>query len=101
MLNQVPAETGKEKKGMFKKLTPVLFVKEIEPVLPFWVEGLGFTKTAEAPEGDKLGFVILERDGVEVMCQTYASVDKDMPAIAAGVRKGRRFCTCRWAAWRA
>jgi len=27
----------KEKKVMVKKLTPVLFVKEIEPVLPFWV----------------------------------------------------------------
>ena len=81
----------KEKKAMVKKLTPVLFVKEIEPVLPFWVEGLGFTKTAEVPEGNKLGFVILEKDGVEVMYQTYASVDKDMPAIAADVRKGPTF----------
>lgn len=76
---------------MVKKLTPVLFVKEIEPVLPFWVEGLGFAKTAEVPEGNKLGFVILEKDGVEVMYQTYASVDKDFPAIAADVRKGPTF----------
>jgi uncharacterized glyoxalase superfamily protein PhnB len=76
---------------MVKKLTAVLFVKEIEPVLPFWVEGLGFTKTAEVPEGNKLGFVILEKDGAEVMYQTYASVDKDMPAIGADVRKGPTF----------
>ena len=76
---------------MFKKLTPVLFVKEIEPVLPFWVEGLGFAKTAEVPEGDKLGFVILEKDGVEVMYQTYASVEKDYPAITGDVRKGPTF----------
>ena len=76
---------------MVKKLTPVLFVKEIEPVLPFWVDGLGFTKTAEVPEGNKLGFVILEKDGAEVMYQTYASVDKDMPAIAGDVRKGPTF----------
>ena len=76
---------------MVKKLTPVLFVKEIEPVLPFWIEGLGFAKTAEVPEGSKLGFVILEKDGVEVMYQTYASVDNDFPAIAADVRKGPTF----------
>lgn len=76
---------------MMKKLTPVLFVKEIEPVLPFWVDGLGFKKTAEVPAGNKLGFVILEKDGVEVMYQTYASVDKDMPSIAAEVRKGPTF----------
>jgi uncharacterized glyoxalase superfamily protein PhnB len=85
------AAAEKEKKAMVKKVTPVLFVKEIEPVLPFWVEGVGFTKTAEVPEGDKLGFVILEKDGVEVMYQTYASVDKDMPAIGADVRKGPTF----------
>ncbi len=76
---------------MVKKMTPVLFVKEIEPVLPFWIDGLGFAKTAEVPEGNRLGFVILEKDGVEVMYQTYASVDKDMPAIGADVRRGPTF----------
>lgn len=89
--NAPSSAAEKEKKAMVKKLTPVLFVKEIEPVLPFWVEGLGFTKTSEVPEGDKLGFVILEKDGVEVMYQSYASVDKDMPAIGADVRKGPTF----------
>jgi uncharacterized glyoxalase superfamily protein PhnB len=82
---------SKEKKPMFKKLTPVLFVKEIEPVLPFWVGGLGFNKTTEVPEGGKLAFVILEKDGVEVMYQTYASVEKDMPAILGDARKGPTF----------
>jgi uncharacterized glyoxalase superfamily protein PhnB len=76
---------------MVNKLTPVLFVKEIEPVLPFWMEGLGFKKTVEVPEGNKLGFVILEKDGVEVMYQTYASVEKDLPTIAGDVRKGPTF----------
>jgi uncharacterized glyoxalase superfamily protein PhnB len=89
-----PAQTNltEEKKVMnVKKITPVLFVNEIEPVLPFWVERLGFQKTAEVPEGNKLGFVILQKGNVEVMCQTYASVDKDMPAIAQAVRKGPTF----------
>jgi uncharacterized glyoxalase superfamily protein PhnB len=81
----------RRKELMVKKITPLLFVKEIEPVLAFWIEGLGFRKTAEVPEGDKLGFVILEKDGVEVMYQTFASLDKDMPSIAADARKGPTF----------
>jgi uncharacterized glyoxalase superfamily protein PhnB len=65
-----------------RKLTPVLIVDAIEPCLPFWVERLGFKKTVEVPEGDALGFVILTRDGVEVMYQSRASVAKDVPALA-------------------
>jgi uncharacterized glyoxalase superfamily protein PhnB len=89
-----PAQTNltEEKKAMnVKKMTPILFVNEIEPVLPFWVDRLGFQKTAEVPEGNKLGFVILQKGNVEVMYQTYASVDKDMPAIAQAVRRGSTF----------
>jgi uncharacterized glyoxalase superfamily protein PhnB len=76
---------------MFKKLTPVLFVEKIEPVLPFWTEQLGFTKTVEVPDGDRLAFVILQQGTAEVMYQTYASVEKDMPAILPDVRKGPTF----------
>ena len=76
---------------MIKKLTPVLFVEKIEPVLPFWTEHLGFVKTVEVPEGDHLGFVILQQGTTEVMYQTYASVEKDMPAILPDVRKGPTF----------
>src|SRR5215475_11203516 len=74
-----------------KKLTPVLFVEKIEPVLPFWTEHLGFIKTVEVPDADRLAFVILRQGNVEVMYQTYASVEKDMPAILADVRKGPTF----------
>lgn len=73
-----------------KKLTPVLMVEEIEPCLPFWVDRLGFRKTAEVPEGDRLGFVILAKDGVEVMYQSRESVAKDVPALAE-VRGGPTF----------
>ena len=76
---------------MIKKLTPVLFVEKIEPVLPFWTEHLGFVKTVEVPEGDRLAFVILQQGNVEVMYQTYASVEKDLPAILPDVRKGPAF----------
>src|SRR5438876_348213 len=40
-----------------KKLTPVIIVEQIEPCLPSWLDRLGLQKTAEVPEGDKLGFV--------------------------------------------
>jgi hypothetical protein len=63
------------------KLTPVLVVDEIEPCLPFWIDRLGFEKTAEVPEGSRLGFVILRKDGVEVMYQSRESVEKDVPAL--------------------
>jgi hypothetical protein len=62
------------------KLTPVLIVEEIEKSLPFWVDRLGFQKTVEVPEGDRLGFAILANAGVELMLQSWASVAKDSPA---------------------
>ena len=66
-----------------KKLTPVLCVDEIEPALPFWIDRLGFEKTAEVPHGDRLGFVILQKGNVEVMYQTRDSVAEDVPALAS------------------
>lgn len=72
-----------------RKLTPVLMVEAIEPCLPFWTERLGFAKVAEVPHGDVLGFVILVKDGVEVMYQTYASVRDDVPGLLGdGPRSG-------------
>ena len=64
------------------KITPVLIVEEIEKSLPFWVERMGFEKTVEVPEGDRLGFVILAADGAELMLQTIESVRKDQPQFA-------------------
>jgi len=66
-----------------KKLTPILVVDAIEPCLAFWTERLGFAATAEVPEGDHLGFVILQRDGVEVMYQTRSGIAADAPTVAA------------------
>ena len=79
------------KSATIKKITPLLFAQEIEPCIQFWAERLGFNKTAEVPEGEKLGFVILEKDGLELMYQSYASVEKDNAATAQAVRKGPTF----------
>ena len=78
------AHPTQEKSPMnVKRITPVLLVKEIEPLLPFWVDRLGFAKTIEVPEGNKLGFATFQKGSVEVMYQTYSSVEKDAPDPAA------------------
>jgi hypothetical protein len=66
------------------KITANLFVDEIEKSLPFWIDRMGFQQIVGMPDGEKLGFVILVREGVEVMLQTVESVRKDEPAFAPG-----------------
>jgi hypothetical protein len=70
---------------MIKKITPVLIVDRIEPLLPMW-DALGFARAAEVPHGDALGFVILTRDGVEIMYQTFDSVRGDEANVLEGAR---------------
>jgi len=65
-----------------KKITTNLIVKEIEPCLEFWVTRLGFEKSLELPEGDRLGFVILKKGNTELMLQSTASVAKDVAPLA-------------------
>jgi hypothetical protein len=64
------------------KITAVLLVEEIEKSLAFWVDRMGFQKTVDVPEGDRLGFVILMRDGAELMMQTISSAREDAPQFA-------------------
>lgn len=72
-----------------RRITPVLLVQEIEPLIPFWVDGLGFTRAVEVPDGDKIAFVSFQKGSVEVMYQTYASVEKDAPpSMGAEAPKG-------------
>ncbi|MFO1077793.1 MAG: hypothetical protein U1E73_08710 [Planctomycetota bacterium] len=72
-------------KMQVQKISPVLAVDAIEPALPFWVDRLGFTATVQVPlagDGGPLGFVILVKDGLEVMLQTRASIRGDVAALA-------------------
>jgi uncharacterized glyoxalase superfamily protein PhnB len=71
-----------------KKLTPILLVDEIEPCLAFWTERLGFQKSLEVEHDGRLGFVILVRDGVEIMYQTRVLMSEDIPALATGAVPG-------------
>ena len=74
-----------------KKVTAILFALELEPSIQFWTEQLGFQRTVEVPERDKIGFVLLEKNGVELMYQSFSSVEKDNAATAAVARKGPTF----------
>ncbi len=66
-----------------RKLTQLLVVDAIEPLLPTWKDALGFAVVVEVPEGDRLGFALLARDEQQIMLQTKASLAKDIPAVAA------------------
>lgn len=74
-----------------KKITPILFAEELETSIQFWTERLDFQKTVEVPEGNKTGFVILEKNGIELMYQSFASVEKENATTGAAVRKGPSF----------
>lgn len=69
-----------------KSITANLIVPSIEACLPFYVDRLGFTKTASVPHGDKLGFVILARDSVQLMLQSLASLADDVAGLGDNFR---------------
>jgi uncharacterized glyoxalase superfamily protein PhnB len=79
------------KSAEVKKITPILFAQEIEPCIKFWTDRLGFQKTVEVPGGEKIAFAIMESNGLELMYQSFASVDKDNAATGAAARKGPSF----------
>ncbi len=64
-----------------RRVTPVVIVDAIEPVLPFWRK-LGAEVGIEVPHGDTLGFVVLRLGAAELMYQTVASVAGDFAAGA-------------------
>lgn len=74
-----------------KRITSVLYVQEIEPCVAFWVQRMGFKTTAEVPDGDRLGFAILEKNGLEIMYQSFSSAEKDAAAVAKEINGGRAF----------
>lgn len=68
---------------LFSRLTPVIFVDQVEPCLPFWTERLGFEKVAEVPGPDgKPQFAMLVRDGLEIMYQSWASLEAELGGAA-------------------
>jgi uncharacterized glyoxalase superfamily protein PhnB len=64
-----------------KKLTPVLQVDSIEPVLSFWENQLGFERTMAVPGETGLAFVALKHGDVEIMYQTRGSGGGELPLL--------------------
>ncbi len=65
-------------------MTPVVIVDAVEPCLRFWVDRFGFLVSSEVPGGNgALQFAILEKDGIQLMYQTKASVVADSPDQAS------------------
>lgn len=60
-----------------KKITPILYAKDVEPCVKFWVDRLGFEKTVEVPDGDKTGFAILQKGALELMYQRLGDAKDD------------------------
>jgi uncharacterized glyoxalase superfamily protein PhnB len=87
----ISTSENKMRHAEVKKITALLFASELEPCIDFWTQKLGFQKTMEVPEGNKIGFVILEKNGMELMYQNIASAEKDNPATGAAARKGPSF----------
>ena len=49
------------------KMTPLLYVDQVENSLPFWIDGLGFEKVMGVEDEGKLLFALLRKGEQEVM----------------------------------
>lgn len=76
------AEEKKPMSSSVKRVTSVLFVEDVEPCVKFW-ERLGFQRAMEVPDGANLAFAAVQKDGTEIMYQSFASAMKDPSASPA------------------
>ena len=67
--------------------TPVLFVDRVEPTRDFF-KRLGFEVAFEVPEGDRVGFAMVAKDGVQVMVETRGNANEG-PALQAATKQSR------------
>jgi threonine dehydrogenase-like Zn-dependent dehydrogenase len=68
--------------------TPVLFVDRVEPTRDFF-KRVGFEVAFDVPDGDKLGFAMVAKDGVQVMIETRGN-STEAPAVQALTKESRR-----------
>ena len=71
-----------------RKVTAVLVVDKIEPVVAFW-EKLDVKPSVQVPGADGVVFAIFSAEGVEVMYQTTASVKEDLVASSTDAQAFR------------
>jgi uncharacterized glyoxalase superfamily protein PhnB len=68
-----------------QRVTPILAVEAIEPVVPFW-EALGFTTSNPNYTDGKLVFLEFNKDGFQVHYQTLERIERNTPAAAEALR---------------
>ncbi len=73
------------------RLTPNLYTDDVQACVKFWVERMGFTKTAEVPDGDNLAFAILHKGSIELMYGSYASLDREPILAERAYQRGTSF----------
>ena len=61
-----------------QRLTPILVVDSIEPVVPFW-EALGFRATNPNRVDGTLTFIAFVKEGYDIHYQTLARIERDIP----------------------
>lgn len=71
---------------MIKKMTAVLFTRDVNACAKFWIERLGATLTTEVPGPDGPFFAMLQCGPVEIMYQSLTSManEPEKMRVAAG-----------------
>lgn len=70
-------DAARQDSASVKRITSILYADQVEPCITFWVERMGFEPGPQVPDGDKIGFAIVQKGNVELMYQSYASAAKD------------------------
>jgi len=64
-----------------ERLSPILVVDSIEPVVPFW-EALGFSAENPNRVDGKLVFIAFSKEGYSIHYQTLVRIERDIPGAA-------------------
>ena len=88
---------SEEKKTVnVKKITPVLYVNEVEPSVDFWVKRFGFQKTVEVPDGSRLGFAIVQKEMLSSCTRALPAQKKTLLHSRKTSPASVRFSTSKW-----
>ena len=63
----------------FTKLTPNMMVEDVNATVDFYRDVLGFETVMTVPDGGRLDWALVRRDGVEVMFQSRTSLAEELP----------------------
>jgi uncharacterized glyoxalase superfamily protein PhnB len=64
-----------------RRLTPILSVESIEPVVPFWM-ALGWEPLNPMEVDGRIAFIAFRKDGQEIHYQTVAHIEEQIPGAS-------------------